>query len=402
MSKIKILVVPSDRTGVGSFRSIDPHVALEKYHPDDFRVEINYDPWVNSDDYWKEFDIIHFHRSLGDWGNCLRLLKDCKEWGITTVMDIDDYWNPGTEHPAYSMIKQAKVDEHIVNNIKSVEYVTTTTKIFAEEISKLNKNVEVFPNAIDPNKKQFQPRPENSDRLRIGWLGGSSHLSDLEILRDNIQKLGSDKSITNKYQTVLCGYDTRGSITEINPHTGEQSTRSIQPNESVWYKYEQIFTNDYKSIKNEEEIKFLMEFKKGKFNNSSNDYNRVWTKPITTYATNYNLMDVSLAPLKEHKFNYVKSQLKVIEAGFHKKAIIAQDFGPYQIDLIHGKNSLLVPTSKNHKWWYKHMKTLINNPNMVKDLGEQLYEDVQKYHIKNVTKERADWYKSITKKVVSL
>ena len=35
-----------------------------------------------------------------------------------------------------------------------------------------------------------------------------------------------------------------------------------------------------------------------------------------------------------HMFNKVKSQLKVIEAGFHKKALIAQNFGPYQIDCI--------------------------------------------------------------------
>ena len=46
----------------------------------------------------------------------------------------------------------------------------------------------------------------------------------------------------------------------------------------------------------------------------------------------------------------------------------------------------------------EQLKTLINNPNMIKDLGEQLYEDVQKYHIKEVTKKRADWYRSIVNK----
>ena len=35
---------------------------------------------------------------------------------------------------------------------------------------------------------------------------------------------------------------------------------------------------------------------------------------------------------------------------------------------------------------------------MIKDLGEQLYEDVQKYHIKEVTKDRAEWYRSIVNK----
>ena len=397
MSKpIKILVHPSDRTGVGSFRSIDPHTALEKYYPGEFKVEINYEPWRNRDSYWQDFDILHFHRGMGDWGNCLRLIEDCKKWGITTIMDLDDYWQPGAEHPAYPMIMEHKIGEKIVNNLKAADYVTTTTEIFRNEILPHNKNVEIFPNAIDPNRRQYQPKPEKSDRVRIGWLGGSSHLHDLMILRDSFHKLQADGNLKDKFQMVLCGYDLRGHITEMGPD-GKQKTREITPKESVWYQYEQIMTSDYKMISDKDFIKKLFEWKRAK-ETKNPEYNRVWTKPITTYATNYNLMDVSIAPIKEHTFNRVKSQLKVIEAGFHKKALIAQDYGPYSIDCVHGKNSLLVPTSKNHKWWYKHIKTLINNPNMITDLGEQLYEDVQKYHIKEVTKKRAEWYKSLIKK----
>tara|TARA_R100000900_G_scaffold69051_1_gene54933 strand:- start:2288 stop:3484 length:1197 start_codon:yes stop_codon:yes gene_type:complete len=395
--KIKILVVPSDRTGVGSFRSIDPHIALEKYYPNEFRVEINYNPWTNRDTYWQDFDIVHFHRGMGDWGNCLRLLKDCKKWGIITIMDLDDYWMPGPEHPAHAMIVEEKINQRIIANIQAAEYVTTTTKVFAEEMLQHNRNVEIFPNAIDPSKRQFTPNPEESDKVRVGWLGGSSHKHDLEILRGNIQKLKADPSLKDKYQMVLCGFDTRGSMTEIDQQ-GRKRTRKITPQESVWYQYEQIMTSDYDIMNNKEDVEKLLKFKKGTPKNIYDNYRRVWTKPITTYATNYNLMDVSLAPLKETTFNKVKSQLKVVEAGFHKKALIAQDFGPYTIDLVHGKNSLLVPTTKNHKWWYKHIKTLINNPNMIKELGEQLYEDVQKYHIKEVTKNRAEWYRSIVNK----
>ena len=36
MSKIKILVVPSDRTGVSYFRSTIPHIKLQEYYPDEF------------------------------------------------------------------------------------------------------------------------------------------------------------------------------------------------------------------------------------------------------------------------------------------------------------------------------------------------------------------------------
>ena len=48
MSKIKVLVVPSDRTGVGKFRSVDPHVFLQNLYGNDFHVDIIYEPSYES------------------------------------------------------------------------------------------------------------------------------------------------------------------------------------------------------------------------------------------------------------------------------------------------------------------------------------------------------------------
>ena len=135
-------------------------------------------------------------------------------------------------------------------------------------------------------------------------------------------------------------------------------------------------------------------------------YQRVWTKPVTTYAMNYSKLDISLAPIKNHIFNRMKSQLKVIEAGFYKKALIASNIGPYTIDLKHSLkngefvdgNALLVDEHKNHSDWSKYIKKLVNNPNMIKDMGERLYETVKDtYDLRNVTKTRAEWYKTLVK-----
>jgi hypothetical protein len=42
------------------------------------------------------------------------------------------------------------------------------------------------------------------------------------------------------------------------------------------------------------------------------------------------------------------------------------------------------------------MEKLIKNPNMAKDMGERLYETVKdKYDLNIVTKDRAEFYKSI-------
>jgi glycosyltransferase involved in cell wall biosynthesis len=405
MSKIKVLVVPSDRTGVGYFRSTKPHIALEEKYPDEFHVDIEYEPELNNDEWLKQYDVIHYHRTLGAYEQQEALLNKLDNLGIATIMDLDDYWSPGQHHPAFLLIKNSGLDKMILNNIRIAKNVTTTTSIFAEEIAKYNKNVYVLPNAIDPNEKQYTPTPEKSDRLRIGWLGGSSHLKDLEILKGVVGRLHND-GLLDKVQFVLCGYDLRGTMTIIDEQTGQQTQRPIKPMESVWYHYERIFTENYTTV-SPEYREFLLKFKNEEYPNVANEpYRRVWTKPISSYASNYNLFDISLAPIEENIFNKVKSQLKVIEAGFHKKALIAQDFGPYQIDVKSAHqfgggwdangNGILIETNKNHKDWYKFIKKLILEPELVQQLSENLHNTVKNlYSVGAVSDSRRDLYKKL-------
>lgn len=402
MSLINLLVVPSDRTGVGKFRSVDPHIFLQSNYGNDFHVDIVYDVPYDDINFFKKYQIVSFHRSLGgDFERANKLINDLKSNGIRTVCDIDDYWSPGKEHPIHDVIKFNKLDEKIVKNLRAAEYVTTTTSIFATEISKLNKNVLVFPNAINPKEPQFNEPTIPSDRLRVGWLGGSSHLHDLQLLDSSFSKISSK---ADKLQFVLCGFDTRGTITEINGNTGEHKKRNILPHETVWATYEKIFTQNY-SIVSEDYKKYLLNYTQEVYPNELQEsYVRVWTRPVQSYAKNYSKFDVSLAPIKNTMFNRVKSQLKVIEAGFYKKAIIASDLGPYTLDLKHclqngnfvDGNAFLVDENRNHSDWAKYIEKLLANPNMVKDMGERLYETVKdKYDLNTVTKSRAEFYKSI-------
>ena len=407
MKKIKVLVVPSDRTGVSYYRSTIPHIKLEEYFPKEFHIDIDYEPELNNDNFLKQYDVIHYHRTLGDYDKLPQLLDRCDKLGIVTVMDLDDHWSPGPDHPAWQIIKQNELDKKISNNLRVSRNITTTTSVFADEISKLNKNVFVIPNAINTDEKQYQSNPEKSDRIRIGWLGGSSHLKDLQILNGLAAKFKSD-GLLDKIQFVLCGYDLRGNMTMIDQKTGEQKQRPIKPKESVWYQYEKIFTNDY-SIVSEDYKNFLLTFENKEYEGVENEpYRRVWTKPITSYASNYNLFDISLAPLKESMFNKVKSQLKVIEAGFHKKALIGQEFGPYEIDINNvyerggvideSGNGFLIPTSKNHKFWYRHLKNLVLNPELITKMGDNLYNTVNGvYDMKSACTERRNLYKKLIK-----
>jgi glycosyltransferase involved in cell wall biosynthesis len=319
-------------------------------------------------------------------------------------MDIDDLWFVDQRHPMFHAIKNSKIGEMKVDLLKSVDYVTTTTPIFAQTIKERLgiSNVLIFPNAVNEDEPQFKKEPTKSELIRFGWLGGSSHLHDLELMASGISSIHN--SHKNKVQYVLCGFDLRGTVTEIEQQTKQQKQRPIQPTETVWYKYEKFFTDDYKVL-NVPYKGFLNTFKEENYNDINEPYRRRWTKEINSYATNYNTFDVSLAPLVDSQFNANKSQLKIIEAGFFKKAVIASDVQPYTLDLIsavdEGKfndkgNALLVGSKKNHKDWARHMKRLIESPNMIEDLGNRLYETVKdKYSLKKTCKDRVEFFKTI-------
>lgn len=401
MAKLKILVLPSDKTGVGKFRSVDPHIHLQKNYPDDFHVDIDYEPRYNEVEYWKQYDIVHFHRTITpNYEISEQIIPQLNNMGIITICDIDDYWNPGKEHPAYNLIITNKIDERIRKNISLAKYVTTTTPHFAQEIKKLNKNVFVIPNGIDPEEEQYSQKTEKSDKVRFGWLGGSSHLYDIMLLEGAISKLNDD---INKFQFYLCGFDIRGTVTEIDPKNNKQTKRDILPHETVWVKYEKIITENYKYITKEHK-EYLEKFITGNYEDKDAFYHRVWTEPISDYGKNYTKFDVSLAPLKDTMFNRMKSQLKVIEAGFYKKALIASEVAPYTIDLTHSidngnftdGNALIVRNGRNKSDWAKYMKKLIQNPSWVEDLGERLYETVNgRYDLKSLSILRRDIYKNL-------
>jgi glycosyltransferase involved in cell wall biosynthesis len=404
MSKINILVLPSDKSGVGRYRSVDPHINLQNNYNEDFHIDIDYQPNVNDINYWKKYQIVHFHRSIGPNIDIVpNLIEFIKSLGIIVIGDIDDYWLPTKEHPIHSLIMENQLHKKIVANLKAASYVTTTTKLFADEIRKINKNVEIFPNAIDPKEPQFNEPTLPSDKIRVGWLGGSSHLHDLKLLNGTVNKL---LPYQDKLQYYVCGFDTRGTVTMIDKNTGQQTQRPINPEETVWAEYEKIFTDNYRIITPKYK-EFLDKFKEEDYPAiETENYVRVWTRPADSYARNYAKFDISLAPIKNHAFNRMKSQLKVIEAGFYKKALIASNVGPYTIDLKHAMkngeftdgNALLVDEVRSHSDWAKHIKKLVENPDMIKELGLRLYDTVKDtYDLNKVSDKRAQFYKSLIK-----
>lgn len=403
--KIKMLVIPSDRTGVGKFRSVDPHVYIAEHYKDEFDIDIMYlnqIPKDNPENIFKQYDLIHIHKQLDKE---LKLMNIIKFLGIPVIVDVDDHFYLGNDHPMSASAKEEKWHEPIINHIKLADYVSTTTPIFAETIKKYNKNVFVFPNGINPEEKQYNLTKITSNKLRVGLICGSTHLHDIELMNGIYQCAENNKNV----QFVLCGFDTNGTHTTYHRDTGRVETRPILPQETSWYEYEKIITGNYRIVSPEHK-QFLMQFLKGVDDPFVDEpYRRMWTRNINNYASHYQNVDVLLAPLKENDFNKMKSQLKEVECGFTHTALIAQNFGAYTIDLkpmieFGGKinengTALLVDSRKNHKDWVKYINKLANNPDMVKKLQDNLAEYVKPvYSLENICKERIEAYKKFVTK----
>ena len=216
--------------------------------------------------------------------------------------------------------------------------------------------------------------------------------------------------LKDKIQLVLCGYDLRGTITMVDRDGKPTGQRPIEPKESVWYRYEQNLTKNY-SLISPDYAEFLNQFIPNSQYPGVRDefYRREWTKDVSSFATHYRNIDVLLAPLDTNSFNEVKSELKFAEAGFTKTAVICSNYGPYTIgskslfkkggEIDPEGNCILIDPTQAHKAWAKAIKRLANEPELIKLLQNNMYEHVKdRYNINVVTKERADWYKSITKK----
>ena len=159
---------------------------------------------------------------------------------------------------------------------------------------------------------------------------------------------------------------------------------------------EVIYTNEYKNIKSDLYRKYLAEYiEQGNEIANEQPYKRLWGKSVFQYGTLYNEIDVALVPLVEHNFNSFKSQIKIIEAGFFKKAVIVSNVMPYTIDCKRN-NSIIISPNKRNEGWGVAMKSLILNPNRVEELGAAMYETVKdKYNMDNVNITRNQLYKSL-------
>lgn len=396
MIKNKLLCVVPDMYGTGYFRMLRPHQHLQYKYGVDFNVTIVYqkDFKYKIEDLF-DFNIIVYSKTIliNNLMTSDNLLK-LKSSGVKLVMDLDDYWEVNKNHPSYLNFKLHKYKDLVFENLKYADYVTCTTEHFANEIRKYHKNVIVFPNAIDFNENQWVVNEKiQSNRIRVMWCGGSSHLNDIQDLDYLVNKI-KHTDLKNKIQIILCGFN----LTDVSIDN------------STWVKYEKILTDNYTTIsKNYKD--FLLKYDLNiKYDDLENEpYVRIPSTSINNYAKFYNLADICLAPLEKNKLNDMKSPLKLIEAGVYSKPIICGDTYAYKNDIINvyekggiyncnTGNGFIV---KDKKDYYKFIKYLVDNKDKMSLIGDNLHKKIKNdFDLEKITDKRYEFYLNICDSVI--
>jgi len=274
----------------------------------------------------KEFDLTKVKNLVGSRRFSVSDHKAFKKFlvenDVKLILDNDDYWILPKDNPAHEHYK--KVESHAIkNSIKIADEIWTPSAYLAERMKKINPDAvyRVIPNTVHQAEKQW---------------------------RD------ADKDVSVDYK-VRFGY--------IGAN-GHQKDLDMMGMTFEDYELYSMALMDYP------------ERLKAKYRMNPVD--------ITQYAQLYKFFDVSLSPLKNSTFNKCKSELKVVEAGFTRTAIIASNVTPYKEVIQHGKTGILCSTPK--EW-----KEAVESMTLTKawELGNNLYEYCKKhYDLSTINKER--------------
>lgn len=403
----KILFVPSDvRNGVWFYRCVRPMEQMNKVCRGEWDITI--DQTVKWDDfeYLSKFELVVIHNGVfnGDIQDQFwTFLLWAKKHNIKTVLDLDDYWDYGKDHPLYNHCIQHNIPFKVSGTIKLVDAVTTTTERFKDKISILNPNVYVIPNAICRDDLQFSTRKRVTKRVKVGFAGGSSHTNDIKELVNSKETFLDYMTNAQKdsMQVVLCGFDLEGYVNVVDENNNLVDRRKMEAEEVWWVKVEKMLTKDYTTV-SKEYAELLKRYDRSDeaYDASDEPYKRVWTKKIygveldDRYGNIYKDIDILLVPLRENEFNSCKSELKFIEGGWTCTCVLASNVAPYSDWCHDGEDGMLV--GKGAKNWARALKPLLRDTFKREQLAIHLRRRVlSERDLDTISKDRSAIYKKI-------
>lgn len=295
-----------------------------------------------------EADIVVFQRPSDE--KYLLLAEMLKQKGKKIIFENDDTYQ-GIPLERLENERQVAIARRQNINLgkflKLADGAIASTDVLAEEFKKLNKNVVVLKNCIDPSD-EFPCKKNTTGKFRIGFIGSVTTNDDYIHIKEDIKRLDERGDCT----IVVMGIKYRdGTHLPI-----------LNEDHDFW-----------NALKNVEWHTYV---------------------PVTEYMMKVAdlALDVAIIPRKEHYFNECKSNLKFLEMSLLKIPVVAQGFtngkSPYQ-----GQDEKYMTVIQDG--WYETILNVKENYEKYKALAEKAHDYVLRHY--NITTYANTWVKTIKK-----
>lgn len=360
MRKIRIFALPSHQTaertsGVDFARIIQPVKALHGYKDEDTEFSVDlFDihakhqvDWLNIS---KQYDIIYLNYINNPWGFAAMGAMARKN-GVKIVLDLDDaLWNIRSDNPAYDVYKKGSEAISNFNAIcKEVDWMTTTNSylkhVIMNNTTKKADRIAIFPNYVDLTLYSHISPFKNTGQIRLLHFGSTTHFIDL-----------NDKEFLDGVGKIMAEY----------PNVTFKSVGAFIPalRERWGQRYEQAYGDPD-----------IYTWIKGKFRDYLDE------------------TDILLTPLTVDIYNKSKSSIKFVESASTKTPGVWQRIRQYEEVIEDGKNGYIAGKANE---WYNAIKTLIDNPDKRKQMGEEAYNTVKEgWQIQDHVKDYAQFLKKV-------
>jgi hypothetical protein len=253
-----------------------------------------------------------------------KLVAFCNQNQILIIYDLDDYYN---EVPESNPHRHATLTwEYMQTLIGKAHILTVTGRELQETLSQLHPRVLVLPNMIDFAK--YPIRPRRSDRIRVGWALGVTHLEDFSVIAESIRKLQKKYS----FQFVIFGLFPDFHEFVRNAKTVQQYGITANDMDDPYFKAIVKFMRDTEDI----ECELI----------PSTTYQEF---PASLAALD---LDVGICAIQNHRFNRCRSAIKFYQYAAVQTATVASNIYPYSDEPV-------VLADNNEKSWTQQLEALI-------------------------------------------
>lgn len=293
-------------------------------------------------------DLVVFHRPNDD--RSLKIAEMLRKQGKKIVMDNDDTYKGFDQTKLGKLFP--KIDQAVDNFGRFADLITCSTEKLKEEYLKLNPNVVVLPNCVDPDDWS-EPERNEGDKVRIGLVGSVGMLGDMTNFAPTLRELVARPDV----QIVLLALPPRDETTI------QRVQKMYEPEYAFWDAF------NFKEANKVEWHHFVPQYE---YNDKINDMK----------------LDILVIPRADDYFNRCKSNLKFLEASMLEIPVVAQGFStgdsPYQDPEDAKYMEIILDNSK----WMDVLIPLIENKEKRQAMGKKAREYViERYSIsKNIHK----------------